>query len=131
MLEKSKIVKLDGVALYAPSTCKSQTLPVHSQDSGTDVLEDMHIRVLGFRRKVVLTWQVLTGEQLAEMLGSMIRPTNYYQLTYKDPLLGVHSIEVYIPDYQLDVYSYKVNEASDGVYRDVSIEFIGRKLTQT
>lgn len=130
MLDRSNVFKLDGVALYSPSKCSCQVMPVHHEDSGTDENEDMHLIVKGFRRKVTLTFDLISGKELGEMLKLMIKKVNYYQLQYKDVLLGINTIEVYIPDYVMETLNYAITTTEDnGLYQGISIEFIGRKLT--
>lgn len=129
MLEKSNIFKLDGAPLYSPSGCTCQTIPIHHEDSGTDENEDMHLIVKGFRRKCTLAYETITGAELRDIFRMMIKKVNYYQLTYKDPLLGVTSMEVYIPDYTVEVLSYALGSTQDdGVYTGLTIEFIGSRM---
>lgn len=129
MLEKSDIFKVDGVALYQPSKNATQTMPVHDPDSGTDENEDMHLIVKGFRRKATITYDKITGTELKEILKLLIKKVNYYQFTYKDPLLGISTIEAYVPDYSIDALNYAIgNAGDDGVYESVSLEFIGSRL---
>lgn len=130
MLKKSKNLKLDGLALYSASTCICQTIPIHDEDSGTDENENMHLVVKGFRRKVSISYALINGRELRETLQLMIKKVNYYSLTYRDPLLGNHTIQVYIPDYIMEVFNYAVTSTEDmGLYENLTLEFIGTQMT--
>lgn len=130
MLEKSEFLKLDNFKMYTPSQCTVQTIPVHDGDSGTDENEDMHLVVKGFRRKATLTYGLINGRELRETLTAMIKKVNYYDFTYRDPVLGIHKIQIYIPDYVMEVLNYAVTSTDDmGLYQGISLEFIGTKMT--
>ncbi|MEG0408008.1 MAG: hypothetical protein RR623_03970 [Bacilli bacterium] len=129
MLKKSTYFKVNGIALYDPSSCSVEVMPIHDEDSGVDANENMHLTVKGFRRKVTINYQYMNGDELKYIYNLLIKKTNYYLLQYVDALLGITTMECYIPQYNSELFNLAIQKSSGGLYSNITLEFIGSRMT--
>lgn len=89
----STTYKINGMPIPEPSSAPVSLNPLHGEASGRTDDGKMHTELIGVKRKVELSYDVLTGEQLAALLALLT--LQYYNLTYLDPKDGVKTIECY------------------------------------
>lgn len=121
MLERSTIFKIDGQAMYSPSSASvsMEDLEVTAERDANGYLHRQRARQ-GVR-KVSFAYDAMTGEEAAELL-EMLTP-EFFNLTYCDPELGVHTIQCYCAKKDGEPYSAVLY---GGLWRNVKFNCIER-----
>lgn len=89
----STTYKINGTPIPEPSSAPVSINPLHGEASGRTDDGTMHTELIGVKRKVELTYNALTSEQLSSLLALLTQ--QYYNLTYLDPMDGVTTMECY------------------------------------
>jgi len=117
----SAIFKINNTFIPEPSDCSVDVYPLHGEDSGRTADGKMHTTVIGTKRKVDLSYKFMSQNQLPALLNLV--NVQYYNLTYKDPISGIKTIECYGTDLtQTLQHAVRYN----GLWRDVKISCIER-----
>lgn len=113
---------VDSTHIYVPApNVKIEHTNVASADSGRTEDGIMHITwVRTDVKKVYLTYNALTGEELHYMLDLM--QGQEFTFTYYDN--GVQSFDGYVGDSSYEEYCSTIYESEGGLYRNFSINVI-------
>lgn len=131
LLKLSDVFKLDNVAMYEPNKIDVSTIPIFHEDSGLDSNYGDHSLLLGYKRNVTLTYDVSLGNEISVLLNSLSTNAVYHNLTYRDPKLGIHTLQVKIDIMSTNAVDYRIsNETEKGIFTSFSAVFYGTKLTQ-
>lgn len=130
MLKLSDRYKLNGSFLFEPSKTDLQVIAVESEDSGTDVLGNTHVKILGYKRIVTLTWDIALGKEIAEILALLLIGSATHKLQYVDSYLGVNEIVARCEVSATHTLDHRISTASEGgIIEGFSLEFVGTQIT--
>lgn len=117
----SDLYKINGQPIYAPDRgCKVQFESGAAEGSGRTDDFVMHITwVRRIMRKVYMTYSAMTDEEIAFILDKV--QGKEYTLTYKDPILGIHTINCYTANSEMDLWS---GVYLGGLWRNVTFNCI-------
>ena len=115
MRKLSTILKINGEAIYDPDYAIQVDV-----DSIADIAIDeegtTHIDwIRTEKRKVYIKYKMLTDEEIASVLTKIQRKE--YTLTYKDPILGINTINCYTSNNSSECYTAVLY---DGRWRNVT-----------
>lgn len=110
---------IDGVTIKAPDAYKPVFSTTSTSDSDRDQNLVMHNTPIGTIAGYDLTWEVLTWEEIAIILNSMLNKSSF-SFHHKDPTIpGVWvDRDFYASDYNMAAQCLKDNEE---VWEDLSI----------
>ena len=112
---------VNGTPIYVPQGCKVEHSNVVSSDSGRDESGYMHITWLRRDvRKVYLTWNYLTGSELAYMMNLMQGKEFTFKFLNNS---STASISGYVGESSYEHYNYS-SFYNDKVYKNFSINVI-------
>lgn len=121
MRKLSSIYKINGQAIYDPDF-DAQVDHDSLVGPGSGRTDDgiMHIDWIRPNiRKVYIKYSVLTDAEIANILGKV--QGKEYTLTYKDPILGIHTIDCYTSNSNALLYSAVLY---NGLWRNVTFNCI-------
>lgn len=112
---------VDGTPIYIPSSVQIDHDNQVSSDSGRTETGEMHITwVRGDIRKVSLTYNYLTGEEVAYMVNLM--QGKIFKFTYPDN--GATTITAYTGKCSYKSYTLSLYENEGGIYSDFQINVV-------
>ena len=119
---KTGMLKVNGVAVYDPSTMSWGLQDVSDSQSGRTTDAVMHKNRIAQKEKIELSWSGLTKIEISEILQAF--NPEYIMLTYHNPLLNQEvTKEYYVGDRSSVVWKWQVNNE---IYEKVSFNCIER-----
>ncbi len=121
MRKLSTIYKINGQAIYDPDFDAQVDLDsLVGEGSGRTDDGIMHIEWIRPEiRKVYIKYSALTDAEIADILSKV--QGKEYTLTYKDPILGIHTIDCYTSNSSALLYSAVLY---NGLWRNVTFNCI-------
>lgn len=121
MRKLSSILKINGQAIYDPDfDVKVDFDSLVGEGSGRTDDGIMHVEWIRTNiRKVYIKYSALTEEEIASILSKV--QGKEYTLTYKDPILGINTIDCYTSNSSTSLYSAVLY---NGLWRNVTFNCI-------
>lgn len=122
MGKHNTMIKVDGKRVKTPSSFQWSLQDISASDAGRTQDTLMHKMRVGKKRKIVLSWNVPTKEEITAILKAF--DPEYFKVTYWDPLDGAETTRTfYSGDKTAPVKTWNVNNK---IYEQLSFDIIER-----